>query len=180
MRGVWWRIDTRICLAESLCYSPESITTFLIYCCSVTKSCLTLHLHGLQHTRLPRPSLSPRVCSNSCSLSQWCHPTISSSVILTSSCSHSCPALGSFTVSQLFVSDGQMYWSFSISPSNEYSGLISSRIDWFHLLAVQGTLKSLQKASKSSESSKASILWLYWSLSAKWYLCFVIHCLGLS
>ena len=49
--------------------------------CSVAKSCLTLWSHGLQHARLPCPSLSPRVCSNSCPLSWWCHPTISSSVI---------------------------------------------------------------------------------------------------
>ena len=57
-------------------------------------------------------------------------------------------------MSQLFTSDDQKYWSFSISPSNEYSGLISFRIDWFDLLAVQGTLKSLLQ----HHSSKASIL----------------------
>ena len=50
-----------------------------ICCCSVTKSCLTLYSHGQQHTRLPCPSLSPRICSNSCPLSQWCYLTISSS-----------------------------------------------------------------------------------------------------
>ena len=76
-------------------------------CCSVTKLCWTLRPHGLQHTRLPCPSLSPKACSNSCPLSQWCHPTISSSVTLFSSCSQYFPASGSFPVSWLFISGGQ-------------------------------------------------------------------------
>ena len=63
--------------------------------------------HGLQHTRLPCPSLSPRVCSKSCPLSQWCHPTISSSVTPFSACPQSFPALGSFQMSQFFTSGGQ-------------------------------------------------------------------------
>ena len=63
--------------------------------------------HELQHTRLPYPSLSPRVCSNSCPLSWWCHPTISSSVIPFSSCPQSLPASGSFLMSQLFASCDQ-------------------------------------------------------------------------
>ena len=103
---------------------------------------------GVQHTRLPCPSLSPWVCSNSCPLSQWCHPTISSSVSLFS---QSFPASGYWwhPVSQLFTSRG-----FSISPSNEYSNFISFRIDWFDLLAVQGTLNSLLQ----QHNLKASIL----------------------
>ena len=63
--------------------------------------------HGLQHTRLPCPSPSPRVCPSSCSLSQWCHPTISSSATLFSFCLQSFPASGSFPVTQLFTSGGQ-------------------------------------------------------------------------
>ena len=63
--------------------------------------------HGLQHTRIPCPSLFPWVCSNSCPLSQWCHPAISSSVIPFSSCPQSFPALGSFLMSQFFASGGQ-------------------------------------------------------------------------
>ena len=62
--------------------------------------------HGLQHTRLPYPSPSPRVCPSSCSVHQWCHSTISSFVTLFSSCPQFFPA-GSFPVSQLFTSDGQ-------------------------------------------------------------------------
>ena len=112
--------------------------------------------HGLQHTRLPCASLSPRVYSDSCPSSQWCHPTISCSVI-SSSCLQSFPASGSFLINQLFTSGGPKYWGFSlnISPSNEYSGLISFRMDWLDLLELQGTLKSLLQ----HHSSKASILW---------------------
>ena len=80
--------------------------------------------------------------SNSCPLSWWWHPTVSSSVIPFSSHLQSFPALQSFPMSQIFASE---YWSFnlSISPSNEHPGLISFRRDWLDLLAVQGTLKSL-------------------------------------
>ena len=113
--------------------------------------------HGLQHTRPLCLSPTPGVYSNSCPLSWWCHPTISSYVIPFSSHLQSFPASGSFQMSQLFASGGQTIGSFSfnISPSNEYSGLISFRMDWFDLLAVQGTLKSLLQ----HHSSKASILW---------------------
>ena len=112
--------------------------------------------HGLQHTKLPCPSLSPRVCSNSSPLSWWGHPTISPSIVPFSSCLQFFPASGSFPMSWLFPSGGQNIGASAsaISPSNEYSGLISFRIDWFDLFAVQGTLKSLPQP----HSSKASIL----------------------
>ena len=70
---------------------------------SVTQSCLSLELHGLQHARPPCLSPTPRVYSNSCPLSQWCHPTLSSSVIPFSSRFQSFPASGSFQMSQLFA-----------------------------------------------------------------------------
>ena len=126
-------------------------------CCSVTQSCLTLWPHGLQHNRLLCPSPSPRLCSNSCPLSQWCHSTNSSSVVLYSSCLQSFQASGSFPVSEIFSIRWPKYWSFSfgISPSNQYSGLISFRMDWLDLPAIQGTLKSLLQ----HHSSKASIIW---------------------
>ena len=103
------------------------------------------------------PSLSPAICSKSCPLSQGCCLNISSYAALFSFCLQSFPASGSFPISQLFASGWPKYWnfSFSICPSNEYSGLTSFRIDWFDLLAVQGTLKSLLQ----HHSSKASILW---------------------
>ena len=78
----------------------------------------------------------------SCPSCWWCHPTISSSVIPFSSLLQSFPASGSFQMSQFFTTSKDWSFSLSISPSNEYSGLISFRMDWLDLLAVQGTLKS--------------------------------------
>ena len=78
-----------------------------ICCCSVTKSCLTLRPHGLQHASPPCPSLSPRVCPSSSPLHQWCRPTISRSVALFSSFPQSLQASGSFPMRQHFVSGGQ-------------------------------------------------------------------------
>ena len=112
--------------------------------------------HGLQHARLPCPSLSPRACLNACPLSWWCHPTISSSIVLFSSCLQSFPAPGFFPMNQFFPSDGQNIGASAseISPSNEYLRPISFIIDWFDLLAVQWTLESLLQ----HHSSKPSIL----------------------
>ena len=112
--------------------------------------------HELQHTRLPCPSASPKVCSNSCPLSQYAHSTVSSSVVPFSSCHQLSQHQGLFLRVTLHIR-WPKYWSFSfiISPSNEYSGLISFKIDWFDLLAVQGTLKSLLQ----HHSLKTSILW---------------------
>ena len=111
--------------------------------------------HGLQHSRLPCPSLTPGACSNSCPLSQWCHPTISSSVIPFSSCPQSFPASGSFSNESALRIRWPKYWSFSvsISLSNENPGLISFRMDWLDLLAVQRTLKSLLQHHSSKASS---------------------------
>ena len=116
----------------------------------------SLQPHGLQQARFSCPSPTPRACSNSCPSSQWCYPNISSSVIPFYSCPQSFPASGSFPMSQLFTSGGQTHgnFSFNISPSNEYSGLISFRKDWLDLLAIQGTLKSLLQ----HHSSKSSVL----------------------
>ena len=130
---------------------------FLLSCISVTHSCLTLRPHGLQHARPPCPSPSPEVCPSSCPLHWWCHPAISSSDVPFFTCLQSLSALGSFPMNQLFAWGGQSIgiFSFSISPSNEHPELISFKMDWLDLLAVQGTLKSLLQC----HSSKASILW---------------------
>ena len=80
----------------------------------------------MQHSRLPRPSPTPGACSNSCLLIRGCHPTISSSVVLSSSCLHSFPALGSFPMSQFFASGGQ-----SIGVSASTSVLLMNIQDWF-------------------------------------------------
>ena len=112
--------------------------------------------HGLQHGRPPCPSPTPGACSNSRPLSQWCHPTISSSVIPFSSHLQSFPASGSFSIESVLPIRWPKYWSFSfnISPSNEHPGLISFMMDWLDLLSVQGTLKSLLQ----HHSSETSIL----------------------
>ena len=116
----------------------------------------SLQPHGLQHTRPTCPSPTPRVYSNSCPWSQWCHLTISSSVVRFSSHLQSFPASEYFPMSQFFTSGVffAKHWSFRRSPSNDYSRLISFRMDWFDLLAVEGSLKSLLQ----HHSSKALIL----------------------
>ena len=123
-------------------------------CCSVTHSCLTLLPHRLQHTRLPCPSPSPGVCSNSCPLNQWCHPTISSSVTPFSSYPQSFPASGSFPVSQLFTSGGQ-----SIGAAALTSVLPMNIQDWFPL-GLTGLISFLSRGLSGvfSNSSKTSIL----------------------
>ena len=112
---------------------------------------------GCNTPRPPCPSLTPRVYPNSCPLGQWCHPTISSSyhpLLLPPSIF---PSIRIFSNESALHIRWRKYWSFSfnINPSNEYSGLISFRMDWLDLLAVQGTLKSLLQ----HHSSKASFLW---------------------
>ena len=126
-----------------MAYSSLEQISSVQFSCSVMSD--SLWPHGLQHARLSCPSPIPGACSNSCSLSWWCHPAISSSVVCFSSCLQSFPASGSFLMSQFFTSGDQSIGASASAsiPSNEYSGLISFRIDWFDLLAVQGTLKSL-------------------------------------
>ena len=131
----------------------------LSFSCSVVSD--SLWPHGLQHARLPCSSLSHAVCSNSCPLSWWCHPTVSSSVAPFFSW-----ALLSISV---FSSESALhirwpkYWSFTftINLPSESSGFISFMIDWFDLLAVQGTLKSLLQhhSSKASFFSAQPSLW---------------------
>ena len=117
----------------------------------------SLRPHELQHAWPLYPSPTAGVYPSPCPLSWWCHPAISPSVpfLLLPSI---IPSIRVFSNESALPIRWQKYWSFSlnISPSNEYSGLISFRIDWLDILAVQGTLKSLLQ----HHSSKASILWL--------------------
>ena len=109
-------------------------------CCSVAQSCLTLwDPMDCKHVRLPRPSPSARACSNSCPLSQWCHPTISSSVSPFSSCPQSFPASGSFLMSLLFTSGGQ-----SIRVSASVLVFPMNIQDWFPL-GLTGLISLLSK-----------------------------------
>ena len=138
--------------------SPEMVVCWVQSKVQFSRSVVSISLqpHGLQHTRLPCPSPTPRAYSNSCLSSQWCHPTISS-------CHPLLLPPSIFASIRVFSNESALhirwpkYWlfSFSISPSSEYSGMISFRMDWLDLLAVQGTLKSLLQ----HQCSKASILW---------------------
>ena len=163
LQGIFPTQEPNPSLFNLLLWQTNSFTTVLpgkpnLGCTSVQFSLSvlsdSLRPHGLQHTRLPCLSSTPGAYSNSCPSSWWYHPTNSSSVVI-SSCLQSLPALRSFLMNQFFLSGGQCWsFSFSISPSNEYSGLISFRIDWFYLLVVQITLKNLLQ----HDCSKASIL----------------------
>ena len=152
---LWWSVITNHFLTTMTCsegwhYFRNSSVHFS---CSVVSN--SFWPYEPQHARPPHPSPSPRVYTNPCPLSQCCHPTISFSVVLL--------LLSSiFPNSRVFSNEPALYirwpnyWSFSfnISPSNEHPGLISFRMDWLDLLAVQGTLKSLLQ----HHSSKASII----------------------
>ena len=126
--------------------------------------------HGLQHTRPPCPSPTSRVSSNSCPLSQWYHPTISSSVVPFSTCLQSFPASGFFNMSQFFTSGGQ-----SIGVSASASVLPMNIQDWFPL-GWTGWIslpsKGLSRIFSKHHSSKASIL-----QCSAFYLCFCKHLL---
>ena len=128
-------------------------------CCSVAQSCLTLFHNELQHTRLPHPSSSSGACSNSCPLSQWCHPTISSSFVPFSSGNLSQPQ-GLFQwvsslhqVSKVLELQQQSFqWIFRVD---------FFRIDWFYLLVVQRTLRSLLQHHNSNASPSLVLSPLY-------------------
>ena len=128
------------------------------FSCSVVSD--SLRTHELQHARSPCPSPTPRVHSNSCPSSRWCHPAISSSVVPFSSCPQSLPASESFPINKSTLRmRWPKYWSFSYSiiPSKEHPGLISFRMDWLDLLAVQGTLKSLLQLLLLSRFSRVRL-----------------------
>ena len=126
------------------------------YSSSVVQSCQTLRSHGWQDTRFPFPSPTPRACLNSCPLKLVIpsnHLTLCCPLLLLPSVF---PSFRGFSNESILHIKWPKYWSFSfsISPSNEYSRLIAFRLEWFDLLAVQGTLKSLLQ----HHSLKASVL----------------------
>ena len=133
----------------------------------------SLQPHELQHARPPCPSPSPRVYSDLCPMSRWCHPVISPChpLLLLPPIP---PSIRIFSNESTHHMRWPKYWSFifSISPSNEHPGLISFRMDWLDLLAVQGTLKSLLQhhRSKSINSSVLSFLYSPTLTSITWLL----------
>ena len=142
-------IKERLCLC-----GPNFPILSQQFSCSVVSNCL--RPHGLQHARPPCPSPAPRVYSNSCPLSLWCHPTISSSVVPYSSCLQSLLASGSFPMSQFFTSGGQrtgVSASASVLPMNIQDWFPLGWIGWISLQS-KGLLGLLQH-----HSSEAPILW---------------------
>ena len=130
-------------------------------------------LYGLQHTRLPCLLPSPEICSDLCTLSQWCHPTILCHPLLLPS---NFPVFSNESVLHI---RWLKYWSFSFSirPFNEYSGLISFRIDWFGLLVVQGTLKSLLQhdISKHLLPDHIRLSFIHWPNSSGFYAALLLQ-----
>ena len=160
--AIHWRLERVIplwSLSQSLKQHQATWSAGLLNAESVQFSCSvvsdSLQPHGLQHDRPPCPSPTPGACSNSCPLSWCCHPTISSChpLLLPTSIF---PNIRVFSNESALRMRWPKYWhfSFSISPSNEHSGLISFRMEGLDLLAVQGTLKSLLQ----HHSLKVSIL----------------------
>ena len=158
------RTGQRLLSTEARCWIPDNSScssqlwaTFdnLHQFSSVTQSRPTLRPHESQHTRPPCPSPTPGVHPNPCPLTRWCHPTISSChpLLLLPSIF---PSIRVFSNELALRIRWPKDWSFSfnISPSKEHPGLISFRMDWLDLFAVQGILKSLLQ----HHSSKASIL----------------------
>ena len=122
----------------------------------------SLQPHGLQHSRLPCPSPTPRAYSNSCPLSQWCHPTISSSVVPFSSCPQSFPASGSFQMSQFFTSGGQrigVSTSASVLPINIQGWFTLGLTVWVSLQSKDSQESSLTSQFKSINSLALSFLY---------------------
>ena len=167
------------------------------FSCSVVSN--SLQPHELQHARPPCPSPTPRVYSNLCPSSQWCHPTISPfcHALLPPLIFPSIRALSSELV--LHIRWPKYFsFSFNVTPSNEFSELICFRIDWLNLLAVQGTLKSLLQHHSSKKSilrcstffivqlshpcmtTGKTIALTRWTFVGKVILCFFICCLGWS
>ena len=160
-------------LALKCAPSETNIATLSFDYCSVpfnhSSGSNSLQPHGLQHTRPPCPSPTPRAYSNSCPLSWWCHSTISSSVIPFSSCPQSFPASGSFQMSQLFTSGGQ-----NIGVSASTSVLPVNTQDWFPLewtgwISLQS--KGLSRVSSNTTVQKHQLF----STQLSWKPNFHIH-----
>ena len=133
LKNYWSTVGLLLCCIVLV---SGNMNWLLLFSCSVPSN--SLQTHGLQHTRLPCPSPSPRACSNSCPSSRWCHPTISSSVVPFSSRLQSFPESGSFSTSQFFSSSGQSIGvsvSASVLPMNIQNWFPLGWFDWISLLS---------------------------------------------
>ena len=135
-------------------------TPLLLFSPSVVSD--SLWPHGLQYARLPCPSPTRGACSNSCPSSQWCHPTISSSVVPFSSCPQSFPALASFPMSQFFTSTGQ-----SIGASASASVLLMNIQGWF-LLGLTGLISLPSKGLSRVFSNTTAQTHQFFSVQSSW------------
>ena len=150
--GIYNRNILSSLVSRTVSFISPTLLLLLLFSQPVVSN--SLRHHGLQHTRPPCPSPSPEICLSSRLLHRWRHPLIPWCPLLLHSVF---PNIGDFS-NELAVSiRWSKYWSFSFStsPSNKYSGLISLKIDWFDLLAIQETFRSLSQ----HYSLKASILW---------------------
>ena len=171
-----------------------NISVGLLFVCWVVTS--SLWPHGLQHTRLPCPSLSPRVCSKSCPLSQWCRPTISASIAPSPS-ALSLPSIRVFSSDWLFSSGGQSIGaSASVLPRNIRVDFFQDWLVWSLCNPRDSQESSPELQFKTINSSVLSLLYgsalisvsnswktialTILTLSAECYLCFLVCCLGLS
>ena len=134
----WFSLG-RLYVSRTFPFYSRLSSLLLLFICQVVFD--SLRPHGLQHTRPLFPSPPPRVCPSLCSLSRWCHLAISSSATLSSPSAF--PSIRVFSNESAVRIRWSKYWSFSVSPSSEYSGLIFFRMVWFDFLPVQGTLKNL-------------------------------------
>ena len=161
LNALWWPAQEespkrmeRMYVCDQLTYCAAETAEHwkaTIFCSVVSDS---LRPHGLQHVRLPCPPLSPRVGSDSCPSSQWCHPTISSSVAPFSSCPQSFWTSGSFSTSQTFASGGQ-----SIGASVSASVFLMNIQDWFPLgRTVLTSTLSKGRSTTQMESISLSVL----------------------
>ena len=147
---LWWGCP---CLSNYTKLNRKKRSNSEICCCSVTQSYPTLCNPGLQHTRLLCPSLSPRACSNSHPLNWWCHPTISSSVTLFSSCPQSSLASGSLPMNWLFTSGGQSIGasaSASVLPINIQCWFPWGLTGWISLLS-KGLSRVISRATVQNQ-----------------------------
>ena len=186
-----------LCIFFGLCHEKTNCFFFYVQVCKyvIQFSCSfmsdSLWPHGLQHTRPPCPSPTPRACSNSCPSSQWSHPTISSSVIPFSSCLQFFPASGSFPMSWLFALGGQSIETWALAS------VLPMNIQGWFFLGLTGLIsllfKGLSRVLSSATIQKHQFfeaqlslwynshictwwlekpqLWLYGPLLAKWCLC---------
>ena len=170
VKQIWW--SSTSCKWEPTATPPTLEIRFqifsshdyylLLFSRQVVSKCL--RPHGLQHTRLPCPSPSPRVCPNSCPFNWWCHPTISCSVALFSFCRQSCPASGSFPVSQLFISSTGASASASFLPKS---------IQGWYTLRLSGLISLLSKGLSRGFSS--TIVWKHQFFGILPSLLFISH-----